>query len=243
MKTIETNSVGVKFNVTGVPDSFGELLEIGQKQGLSEQQLLDKVIGFFVAHVVNEDGRDLVREKGPDAVGVPFKTKTVKKEGEEATEIDDETVGVWAKRAAADKGTDLAGLGALLQSTFATDKLEFSVGGVRKGGKGGNKAGKEVLAQAQAAIDSGTSTSVIALLQKRHPDLVFTFHPEGTVLQKVVKDDNGAVVKVKDAEDKEVDKTEPVDVSGQVTVESLAAAIRTNKIRREQEDAALLGLK
>lgn len=219
MKSIETTSFGVKFRVAGVPETFGELLELGGKAGLTEQQLLDKVNGFFIAHNVNEDGRDVIREVGPDGLDVLFKTEEVKKKNSEGVEEtvtqDAETLGTWAKRAAAAQGTDAAGLALLLQPLVDKAKddkgadlkdLEFTVGGARKGGAG-NKVGKEVLAQAKATIEAGTSATVVDLLTKRHPDLVFVY-----------------------------------DDKGVVTAESLATAIRTNKLRREQEDAKLLGL-
>lgn len=238
MKSIETTCLGVKFKVTGAPETVGELLELGTKAGLSEQQLLDKIIGYFVAHNVNEDGRTVIRDIGPDGLGVSFKTTTSTKDGV-TTEVDDETIGVWAKRAQAEKGVDSAGLAALLQPLIdkavvlkedgqpETDKagnqiplnvLEFSVGGARKGGSGANKIGKEALAQATASILAGTSEQVVGLLTARHADLVFARYDKDTVL--------------KDAAQKE--QTVP---AGTVTAESLATAIRTNKLRREQEAA------
>lgn len=217
MKTIETTCLNVKFPVTGRPETFGELLELASKAGLTEEQLLDKVCGWCLAHVVADEGRDIIREVGPDALGVPFKTKIVKLKDGTENEEDDETIGVWAKRAAAEKGTDLVGLGALLQPFVMDAKddkgeplgvLEFSVGGARKRGTGtSGKLGKEVLAQAKAAIDAGRGEDVVSALVARHPDLTF------------VRDDKGVV-----------------------TVDSLASAIRENKLRREREDAKLLGL-
>ena len=130
------------------------------------------------------------------------------------------------KRVQSELGVDAETLAAQLQPHFK-DPIDFTIGGTRRSGDGQPKLGKEVLAQASAALRAGKGDVVADMLAQRNPGLTFTRAESDYEIEYDAPTEEDPKAKRK-----------AVISAGQVTHESLAAGIRADNQRVAAEQKA-----
>jgi hypothetical protein len=206
MKDSTTSTLGLDVPVSGVSTTVAELVEAAG----GEQALVDKVVGWAMAHNVNTTARSLITEALEKVTGESRKTKQkaspTKSDPNNTIEVYDESEQTYTDRVCALKGWSREQLGEAVLPDVGTVPFKL-VGEPRTGGPG--RVGKEDAKKAETLLNGGDAmwTQAVQLLLQKNPGLEIPF-----------------------AED------------GKPTVETLANAIKVNRIRQQKEADAELGL-
>jgi hypothetical protein len=206
MKDSTTSTLGVDVPVSGVPTTLPELIEAAG----GEQALIDKTVGWGMAHNVNTVARSLITEALEEITGearkMRQKASPTKSDPNNTIEVPDESEQTFTDRVCAMQDWTREQMWAAVAPKVGVVPFKL-VGEPRTGGPG--RVGKEDAKKAETLLNGGDSmwqTAVKLLLQK-NPGLEIPF-----------------------AED------------GKPTVETMANAIKVNRIRQQKEADAELGL-
>jgi len=206
MKDSTTSTLGCDVPVSGVSTTVPELIEAAG----GEQALIDKVVGWGMAHNVNTVARGLITEALEKITGEGRKTKQkaspTKSDPNNTIEVYDESEQTYTDRVCALKNWTREQMWAQVKDDVGVIAFKL-VGEPRAGGPG--RVGKEDAKKAETLLNGGENmwkTAVQLLLQK-NPGLEIPFGDDGLP-----------------------------------TVETLANAIKVNRIRQAKEADAELGL-
>ena len=206
MKDSTTSTLGVDVPVSGVSTTIPELVEAAG----GEQALIDKVVGWGMAHNVNTTARGLITEKLEEITGEGRKTKQkvspTKGDPNNTIEVYDESEQTYTDRVCALRNWTREQMWEQVKDGVGVIPFKL-VGEPRAGGPG--RVGKEDAKKAETLLNGGDKMwqTAVQLLIQKNPGLEIPF-----------------------AE------------NGMPTVETLANAIKVNRIRQQKEADAELGL-
>jgi hypothetical protein len=221
MKNITTSVLGFDVPVNNVPETLQEAITAAG----GEQQLLDGWLAYIRFHRTNTEARSVVAERIGEITGIERKTKEVaaptKTDPNNTREEWDETEGDYVKRAIAEHGVDMVELLPLVLNGGYTVKDDKGVE---------TQSGPlSVDFSAQGAVRSGGPKKLAQVYTKSATQLI-GLGPE--------KYENA----VKMLEQANPGTTIARGEDNVPTIESLAAALKTNKERVEKEANTALGL-
>jgi|SRR5215831_19006085 len=178
MKDSTTSTLGCDVPVSGVSTTIPELVEAAG----GEQPLIDKVVGWGMAHNVNTVARGLITEALEEITGEARKTKQksspTKSDPNNTIEVPDESEQTYTDRVCALQGWTREQMWEAVKDKVGVIPFKL-VGEPRTGGPG--RVGKEDAKKAETLLNGGDAMwqQAIKLLLQKNPGLEIPVQDNG----------------------------------------------------------------